>query len=148
MYEPRGSIRRRALRVARQRGWIGKGAGGTVVPIVIVAVAVIALVWMAFAITGFVFSLLPMALLGLLTGLVASRLLGTRLGLAWTILAGIAGSWLGGALFGGLLRLPVEGFFNPLQWAASIAGAAIVIAFTRAIARPALTGSSRQRLRG
>jgi uncharacterized membrane protein YeaQ/YmgE (transglycosylase-associated protein family) len=145
MYEPQHSIRRRALRVARQRGWVGEGGGGMVVPLIVVAVALIALVWMAFAITGFVFSLLPMAIVGLLTGWVASRLTGARLGVWWTILAGIAGSWLGGAVFGGVLRLPVEGFFNPLQWAASILGAAIVITVARVVARPALPGRDRPR---
>jgi uncharacterized membrane protein YeaQ/YmgE (transglycosylase-associated protein family) len=116
-----------------------------VVPAVIGVLALVALIWMAFAITGFVFSLLPLAIVGLLTGWVASRVTGARLGVGWTILAGIAGSWLGGAVFGGLLHLPVGGFFNPMQWLASILGAAIVITFTRAIARPALTGAARPR---
>lgn len=145
MYEPRNSIRRRAVRVARQRGWIGEGSGGMVVPAVIGVLALVAVIWMAFAITGFVFSLLPLAVVGLLTGWVASRVTGARLGVGWTILAGVAGSWLGGAVFGGLLHLPVGGFFNPLQWLASVLGAAIVITFTRAVARPSLTGSARPR---
>ncbi len=115
------------------------------VPGIVLAVAAIALIWMAFAITGFLFSLLPMALIGLLTGWAASRLTGARLGVGWAILAGIAGSWLGGAVFGGVLRLPVEGFFNPLQWAASILGAAIVITVARVVARPALPGRDRPR---
>lgn len=144
MYEQRGSVRHRAMRVARQRGWIGEG--NAVVPIIILGVAIVAVLWMAISITGFLFSLLPMAIVGLLTGWVASRLMGTRLGVGWTILAGVAGSWLGGALFGSLLNLPVGGFFNPLQWVASILGAAIVIAFTRAVARPTLAGRSRPRL--
>lgn len=145
MYEPQHSIRRRALRVARQRGWVGEGAGGMVVPLIVVAVAVVAVLWMAFTIVGFAFSLLPMALIGLLTGWAASRLTGARLGVGWTILAGVAGSWLGGAIFGNVLRLPVEGFLNPLQWAASILGAVIVITAARAMARPALPGRDRPR---
>ena len=117
-----------------------------VVPVVVGLLALVAVIWLAFTITGFVFSLLPMAILGLLTGWAASRVTGARLGVGWTILAGVAGSWLGGAVFGGVLRLPVEGFFNPLQWVASILGAAIVITFARAVARPSLTGHSRPRL--
>ena len=120
-----------------------------VVPAVIGVLALVAVIWMAFAITGFVFSLLPLAIVGLLTGWVASRVTGARLGVGWTILAGIAGSWLGGAIFSGLLHLPVGGamggLFNPVQWLASILGAAIVITFTRVVARPALTGGSRPR---
>ncbi len=146
MVEPRYSIRRRAVRVARQRGWIGEGGGAMVVPVVVGVLALIAVLWMAVAITGFVFALLPMAIVGLLTGWLASRLTGARLGVGWTILSGIAGSWLGGAIFGGLFHLSVAGgLLNPVWWVASILGAAIVITFTRAVARPALTGSSRPR---
>jgi uncharacterized membrane protein YeaQ/YmgE (transglycosylase-associated protein family) len=115
------------------------------VPIVVGVLALIAVLWMAVAITGFVFALLPMTIVGLLTGWLASRLTGARLGVGWTILAGIAGSWVGGAVFGGLFHLPVGGLLNPMQWVASVLGAAIVITFTRAVARPALTGSPRPR---
>jgi uncharacterized membrane protein YeaQ/YmgE (transglycosylase-associated protein family) len=147
MYDyPRRSIRGRALRIARQRGWIGEGGAGMAVPIVLLVVAAFAVIWMAFAITGFVFSLIPLALVGLLTGWVASRLTGTRLGPGWTILAGIAGSWLGGAIFSGLLGVRVGGLFNPMHLVASVLGAAILIAFARVLARPALTGPSRPRL--
>jgi len=115
------------------------------VPIVVGVLALVAVLWMAVTIAGFAFSLLPMAIVGLLTGWIASRLTGARLGVGWTILAGIAGSWLGGAIFGGLLHIPVAGLVNPMQWVASVLGAAIVITFTRAVARPALTGSPRPR---
>jgi uncharacterized membrane protein YeaQ/YmgE (transglycosylase-associated protein family) len=147
MYEyPRRSIRTRALRIARQRGWIGEGGKGMAVAILLLVVAAFVTLWAAFAITGFVFSLLPMAIIGLLTGWVASRLTGARLGLGWTLLTGLAGSWLGGAIFSGLLNLPASGFFNPLQWAASILGATVLIVFARAVARPSLTGAPRPRL--
>jgi uncharacterized membrane protein YeaQ/YmgE (transglycosylase-associated protein family) len=116
-----------------------------VVPLIVVAVAAVALIWMAVAISGFVFSLLPLAIVGLLTGWAASRVVGARLGVGWTILAGIAGSWLGGAVFGGILSLPVSGWLNPLWWVSSILGAAILIAFARAVARPALPGADRRR---
>jgi uncharacterized membrane protein YeaQ/YmgE (transglycosylase-associated protein family) len=147
MYDyPRHSIRRRALRIARQRGWIGEGGAGMAVPIVLLVVAAFAVIWMALAITGFVFSLIPLALVGLLTGWVAAKLTGTRLGVGWTILAGIAGSWLGGAIFSGLLGVRVGGLLSPMHLVASVLGAAIVIAFARVLARPALTGTSRPRL--
>jgi uncharacterized membrane protein YeaQ/YmgE (transglycosylase-associated protein family) len=138
MYEPRYSIRRRALRVARQRGWVAEGGGGMVLPAVLLAVA-------AIAVTGFVFALLPTAIAGLLVGWIASRITGARLGLGWTLLSGIAGAWLGEAVFRGLLHVPVQGLFNPLALVSSVLGATILIVFARAVARPALPGPSRPR---
>ena len=148
MYEnaPRGSVRRRVARIARQRGWIGEGGFGMVVPIVVVAFLAIIALWMTVAVAGLVFSLIPAAIIGFLTGWLASRLTGTRLGTGWTILAGVAGSWLGSALFGALLHVRVAGLFNPMHWIASILGAAIVIVFVRVVARPALPGTARPRL--
>ncbi len=96
MYEPRNSIRRRAIRVARQRGLIGEGAG--VLPLVLTGLVVFGVLWLAFAITGFVFSLIPTLLIGLIAGWAGSRLVGTRLGTGWTVLAGIVGSLIGGPL--------------------------------------------------
>lgn len=114
--------------------------------LVVLVVSVLVALWMVVAITGLVIWLLPLTILGLLAGWAASRILGVRLALGWTILAGIAGSWVGGLIFGRLLDLPVHGFFNPYQWIASILGAAIVITFVRAVARPSLPGSSPRRL--
>ncbi|MGH2355582.1 MAG: GlsB/YeaQ/YmgE family stress response membrane protein [Chloroflexota bacterium] len=116
-----------------------------VLPVVLVMVALVFVIWAAFAVAGLVFSLLPMAIVGLLTGWIAARLTGARLGVGWTLLAGIAGSWVGAALFG-VLGIGVGGLLNPLNWIASVLGAAILIAFARAVARPSLTGSSRPRL--
>ena len=115
-----------------------------VVPLVLTAVALIVMVWAAFAFVGLALSLIPTIVVGLLAGWAGSRLLGTRLGTGWTILAGVAGSWLGG-LLGGMLPFSVSGFFNPLQWVASILGAAIVITLARVVARPSLTGANRPR---
>ena len=149
MYEPRHSIRRRAVRVARQRGWLpgSDGEGSGVMPILLAIVAVVGIVWLAFAITGAVFGLIPPLLIGLLAGWAGSRLTGARLGTGWTVLAGILGSWVGGALLNLLLpgTVSVTGFFNPMQWVASILGATIVITLARVVARPALPGSSRPR---
>ena len=147
MYEPRHSIRRRAVRVARQRGWLPgpDGEGPGVMPILLAVVAVIGIIWLAFAVTGAVFSLIPTIVVGLLAGWAGSRLTGARLGTGWTILAGILGSWVGGALLGWLLPVSVSGFFNPLQWVASILGATIVITLARVVARPALPGGQRPR---
>ncbi len=116
-----------------------------VVPLVLTAVALIVMVWAAFAAVGLVISLIPTIVVGLLAGWAGSRLLGTRLGTGWTILAGVVGSWVGGLLFGWLLPVSVSGFFNPLQWVASILGAAIVITLARVVARPSLTGANRPR---
>ena len=147
MYEPRNSIRRRAMRVARQRGLLpgSDGEGPGVMPILLAVVAVVGIVWLAFAITGAVWGLIPTILVGLLAGWAGSRLTGARLGTGWTILAGILGSWVGGALLGWLLPVSVSGFFNPMQWVASILGATIVITLARVVARPALPGGSRPR---
>ena len=146
MYENRNSIRNRAVRVAQQRGLVGEGVG--VMPLILIALVVIAVVWLAFAVTGLVFSLLPTLLIGLIAGWAGSRLVGARLGTGWTILAGIIGSLVGGPLINLLLpgSLPLSGFFNPLQWVASILGAAIVITLARVVARPSLPGSDRPRL--
>jgi uncharacterized membrane protein YeaQ/YmgE (transglycosylase-associated protein family) len=150
MYDRRYSIRNRAVRVARQKGWLpgstgSDGGGFGVAPVLLAIVAVIGIVWLAFAITGAVFGLIPTIVVGLLAGWAASRLTGARLGTGWTVLAGILGSWVGGALLGWLLPVSVSGFFNPLQWVASILGAAIVITAARVMARPALIGASRPR---
>ena len=114
-------------------------------PILLAIVAVIGVIWLAFAITGAVWGLIPTLVVGLLAGWAGSRLTGTRLGTGWTLLAGIVGSWVGGALLGWLLPVSVAGFFNPLQWVASILGATIVITLARVVARPALPGSQRPR---
>ncbi len=145
-YNSRGSVRQRALRVARQRGWIGEGGGGMVLPLTLGVIALVVTLWMALTITGFLFSLIPWAIVGLITGWAASRLTGARLGTGWTILTGIVGSWLGGAIFSGLLGLSVGGLFNPLHLVASVVGAAILITFARVVARPALSSSERRRL--
>ena len=63
--------------------------------------------------------------------------------LGWTLLAGIVGSWLGGALFA-LLGIGVGGLLNPINLVASVVGAAILITLARVLARPALTGSERR----
>ena len=136
----RGSVRKRALRIAQQRGWIGGGRGGMVLPIVLVVVAVLAALWL---VSTVVFWLLPMAIVGLLTGWAASKLTGARLSLGWTILAGVAGSWLGGAIFS-LVGIPGSGLLMHLV--ASVLGAAILITFARALSRPSLPGASRPRL--
>jgi uncharacterized membrane protein YeaQ/YmgE (transglycosylase-associated protein family) len=145
MYDyPRHSIRARAARIARQRGWIGEGGGPKVLPIVLLVVAALAVLWLATAMSGLVFALVPAALVGLLTGWVASKLTGARLGLGWTLVAGVVGSWLGSALFG-LLGLSVGGLLNPIHLMASVLGATILIAFARLVARPALPGANRPR---
>lgn len=147
MYDySRGSVRRRAMRIARQRGWLKLGGGGVTLAIVLLLVAVVAAFWMVATIGALVFALVPWAIMGLLTGWVASKLTGARLSTGWTILAGIAGSWLGGAIFTGLLRVPVGGLLNPLHLAASVVGAAILITFVRVFARPSLPGAVRPRL--
>lgn len=143
MYDyPRRSIRKRVIRVARQRGWIGQGGNGMVLPIVVLVLAAVVALWLA----GFVISLIPAALVGLLAGWAASKLTGTRLGVGWTMLAGIAGSWLGSAIFSGLLHVPVGGLLSPVHLVASVLGAAVLITFVRVVARPSLPGAPRPRL--
>ena len=141
-----GSIRKRAMRVARQRGWVGEGSS-MVVPVVVGLVALLFVLWMAVSVSGFLFSLLPAAAVGLLTGWVATKVTGTRLGLGWTLLAGLIGSWVGGAIFS-LLGIGVGGLLSPISLVASVVGAAILITMPRVLARPALTGSERRRLGG
>lgn len=118
-----------------------------VVPIILGVLALVVVLWMATAITGILFSVLPWAVAGLLTGWAASKITGARLGVGWTILAGIAGSWLGGAVFSFLLPGNVGGLslFNPLSLVAAVFGAAVLITFAR-VARPSLTGSDRPKL--
>src|SRR6476659_2856013 len=128
MYDySRGSVRRRAMRIARQRGF-GMGRGNRMIlPIVLLVLAAVVALWTLMAVGALLFPLIIWAIAGLITGWVASRLTGARLTPGWTILTGIAGSWLGGALFAGLLHLPVRGLFNPLHLVASVLGAAILI---------------------
>lgn len=144
-YYARGSVRKRAARIARQRGWIGEGGGGVILPAVVGVLALLVVLWMAVTVSGFLFSLLPLAAVGLLTGWVASKLTGARLGVGWTLLAGILGSWLGGAILG-LLHIGAGHLLNPINLIASVAGAAVLITFARVLARPALTGGERARL--
>ena len=117
-----------------------------VLPIVLLVLAAIVALWTLATVGSLMFALIPWAIVGLLTGWVASKLTGTRLSTGWTILAGIAGSWLGGALFAGLLHVHVGGLLSPVHLLASVLGAAIVIVFARTLARPSLTGASRPRL--
>ena len=146
MYDySRGSVRRRAMRIARQRGLGFGGNNGMVLPIVLLVLAAIVALWTLATVGSLLFALIPWAIVGLLTGWVASRLTGARLTTGWTILAGIAGSWLGGAIFAGLLHVPVGGLLSPIHLVASVMGAAILIVFARAVARPSLTGEPRPR---
>jgi uncharacterized membrane protein YeaQ/YmgE (transglycosylase-associated protein family) len=142
-YYARGSIRKRAMRIARQRGWAGEDGGIKVLPTVLIVLALFVAIWATVAVSGLVFSLLPMLLVGLLTGWAASRLTGARLGVGWTILAGVVGSWLGGALFA---AVGVPALLNPFNLVGAVAGAAILITAARLLSRPALTGSARPRL--
>ena len=144
-YYARGSVRKRATRIARQRGWIGEGGGGVILPAVLGVLALIVVLWMAVTVSGFLFSLLPMAVVGLLAGWVATKVTGARLSVGWTLLAGIVGSWVGGALFA-MLGIGVGGLLNPINLVASVVGAAVLITFARVLARPALTGADRGRL--
>ena len=117
-----------------------------VLPIVVFAVAAVVSLWLIAAVGSLVFSFLGWILMGLVTGWVASRLMGTRLTPGWTIGAGIVGSWIGGALLAAAhLHAPLL-LGSLLHLAASVLGAAILIAFARVVARPALTGGSRPRL--
>jgi uncharacterized membrane protein YeaQ/YmgE (transglycosylase-associated protein family) len=115
-------------------------------PIVLLVLAVVVAVWTFAAAASLLFMLIPWAVVGLLTGWVAARITGARLTTGWTILTGIAGSWLGGALVAGLLHLHVGGLLNPIHLLASVLGATILIVFARAVARPSLTGAARPRL--
>lgn len=147
MYETSyNSIPRRVMRVMRQRGWIGKGGTGMVLPIVMLVLAALAAIWLVGAVAGLAFALIPWAIVGLLTGWAASKLTGSRMGTGWTMLTGIAGSWLGGAIFAGLLGVRTGGLFNPVNLIASVLGAAILITVARVVARPSLTGEVRPRL--
>ena len=116
------------------------------VTVVLVLVALVVALWVVATLGGLFFALIPWVIMGLLTGWIAARLTGTRLSTGRTILAGIAGSLLGPALFAWLLPIRVGGLLNPIHLIASVLGAAIVITFVRVVARPSLTGSSRQRL--
>jgi uncharacterized membrane protein YeaQ/YmgE (transglycosylase-associated protein family) len=147
MYEnSRGSVRQRALRIARQRGLIGEGGNGMVITIVLLVIAVLAGLWAMATIGSLFFALIPWAIVGLLTGWVATRITGARLTTGWTLLAGITGSWLGGALFAGLLGIKVGGLLSPIHLLASVLGATILITLARVVARPALPGAPRARL--
>jgi uncharacterized membrane protein YeaQ/YmgE (transglycosylase-associated protein family) len=117
-----------------------------ILPVVLGLIALVVVVWMAASVSWLLLSLVPWALVGLLTGWVATKITGTRLGAGWTLLAGVVGSWIGGALFSTLLHVPLGGLLNPVNLLASVIGAVIVITFTRLLARPALTGSDRARL--
>ena len=117
-----------------------------IVPIVLVVLALVVAVWTVGTVGSLLLGLIPAAIVGLLTGWAASKLTGARLPVLWTMLTGIAGSWLGGALLGGLLHVPLGGLWNPMHLVASVLGASILIAFARAVARPSLPGASRPRL--
>ncbi len=117
-----------------------------VVLIVVALIAAAIALWTLGAVASLLFALVPWAIVGLLTGWVAARLTGARLTPGWTMLAGIAGSWLGGALFTALLHVRVGGLLNPLHLVASVLGASIVIILARVLARPALPGPSHPRL--
>ena len=116
-----------------------------VLPVVLGLVALVVVLWMAISLTGLLFSLLPWAVVGLLTGWVASKVTGARLSTGWTLLAGVVGSWVGGAIFSGL-GVSVGGLLNPVSLLASVVGAVILITFARVVARPSLTGADRRRL--
>ena len=117
-----------------------------IVGIVVLVVAFVVAMFAMATIGGLFLAILPSAVVGLLAGWVASKVTGTRLGLGWTVLAGIAGSWLGDALFSSLLHVHTHFFLHPVHLVASVLGATILITFTRAVARPALTGTSHPRL--
>ena len=140
MYDnSRGSIRRRAVRIARQRGLGFGGNNGMVLPIVLLVLAAVVALWTLATVSAIAIHLIPWAIVGLLTGWVASKLTGARLSMLWMMLTGVAGSWLGGALFARLLPGVIGGLVSP------VLGAVIILVFARLVARPALTGDPRPR---
>jgi len=117
-------------------------------PIVLLVVVAVVALWTLAAVGSLMFAIVPWAIVGLLTGWAATKLTGARLSTGWTILAGIAGSWIGPALLSilpGFRLAHFAGLFNPLHLVASVLGAAVLITFARAVARPALTGRSQPR---
>jgi uncharacterized membrane protein YeaQ/YmgE (transglycosylase-associated protein family) len=110
-----------------------------VLPIVLLVLAAVVALWTLATISALVFSLIPWAIVGMITGWVASRLTGARLGVMWMMLTGIAGSWLGGALFARFLPGAIGGLVSP------VLGAVIILLLARVVARPSLTAESRPR---
>jgi uncharacterized membrane protein YeaQ/YmgE (transglycosylase-associated protein family) len=111
-------------------------------PVLLFIIAAVVGLWTLVFVGALLSHLLVWAVMGLITGWIAARLTGARLTAGWTILAGIAGSWVGGVIFSAL-RLPAMGLLHPLvSLAASVLGAAILITVARIFARPSLTGQS------
>ena len=74
-------------------------------------------------------------IVGFVVGLVARAVLpgADHIGLALTIVVGIAGSWLGGFL-GSLISKPAEGAkFHPAGFLMSIVGAAVLLLLLRMV---------------
>ncbi|MHB8621182.1 MAG: GlsB/YeaQ/YmgE family stress response membrane protein [Chloroflexota bacterium] len=75
-------------------------------PLLILAiVALLLLIWSAFAVTALVFHLIPWIIVGLIAGALASAIVGSRHGLLGDIVLGMFGSIVGGFIFGTLLHV-------------------------------------------
>lgn len=105
--------------------------------IILVVLAAVLLFWALTSITGLIlFHVLPWALLGLVAGWAASRIVGSRGGVGQDILVGIAGSVIGGALLSLLFHVRISGVLSLPHLLVSILGATLLLAAMRVVQRP------------
>jgi uncharacterized membrane protein YeaQ/YmgE (transglycosylase-associated protein family) len=110
-----------------------------IVPVILIILAVIFFLWALTAVAGLIFLIVPWAILGLVAGWIASKIVGSPYGLLGDMLVGIAGSVIGGAIFSIFFHMHVSGILSLPHLLVSIVGAVLLLAVMRAVRRPALS---------
>lgn len=105
------------------------------VVLVLFFLGVIAAFWVGLTVIGGLFALLPWLIIGLLAGAVASAVTRSQSSILGDILLGLAGSFIGGAVFALVFHHAVRGFFLEPFFAATI-GAIILLIVVKALRGP------------
>lgn len=105
------------------------------VVLVLFVLGVIAAFWVGLTVIGGLFALIPWLIIGLLAGAVASAVTRSQNGIFGDILLGLAGSFIGGALFALVFHHAMRGFFLERFIAATV-GAIILLVVVKALRGP------------
>ena len=102
---------------------------------ILAIIAILLLIWSAFAVTALIIHLIPWIIIGLIAGVIASAITGSRHGFLGDIGLGLLGAVLGGFLLRVVFHVAGNGFIWDVLVA--IVGAVIILLVGKAFSRPA-----------
>lgn len=100
---------------------------------VLLVVAALLLLWLAFSVTALIFHFIPIVIVGLLAGAIASAVVGSRHGLIGDLVLGLVGSVLGGFLMWQVFHYRAGNFIT--ETLVGIVGAVIILLIGKAFSR-------------